>query len=79
MYLDSFADTPLRAKLDELGVGHLVICGAATDACVRTTTGRALIEGYDTTLVGDAHTTDDRAVGPRAARRYASSRSAPRR
>ena len=39
MYLDSFADTPLRAKLDELGVGHLVICGAATDACVRTTTG----------------------------------------
>jgi nicotinamidase-related amidase len=59
MYLDSFADTPLRAKLDELGVGHLVICGAATDACVRTTTGRALIEGYDTTLVGDAHTTED--------------------
>jgi len=58
MYLDSFADTPLRAKLDELGVGHLVICGAATDACVRTTTARALIEGYDTTLVGDAHTTD---------------------
>jgi nicotinamidase-related amidase len=31
-YLDSFAETPLRAKLDVLGVGHLVLCGAATDA-----------------------------------------------
>lgn len=58
-YLDSFADTGLRAKLDELGIGHLVICGAATDACIRTTTARSLVEGYDTTLVGDAHTTDE--------------------
>jgi nicotinamidase-related amidase len=60
-YLDSFADTTLRKELDALGVGHLVICGAATDACIRATSARALIEGYDTTLVGDAHTTD---VGP---------------
>jgi nicotinamidase-related amidase len=58
-YLDSFADTKLRAELDALGVGHLVVCGAATDACIRTTTMRALAEGYDTTLVGDAHTTDE--------------------
>jgi nicotinamidase-related amidase len=60
-YLDSFADTTLRKELDALGVGHLVICGAATDACVRATSARALVEGYDTTLVADAHTTD---VGP---------------
>ena len=58
-YLDSFADTTLRKELDALGVGHLVICGAATDACVRATSARALVEGYDTTLVGDAHTTDE--------------------
>jgi nicotinamidase-related amidase len=58
-YLDSFADTTLRKELDALDVGHLVICGAATDACIRTTTARALVEGYDTTLVGDAHTTDE--------------------
>lgn len=58
-YLDSFADTTLRSQLDALGVGHLVICGAATDACIRATTTRALVEGYDTTLVGDAHTTDE--------------------
>jgi nicotinamidase-related amidase len=58
-YFDSFADTTLRKELDGLGIGHLVICGAATDACIRATTARAMIEGYDTTLVGDAHTTDE--------------------
>jgi nicotinamidase-related amidase len=58
-YLDSFADTTLRKELDARGVGHLVICGAATDACVRATSARALVEGYDTTLVADAHTTDE--------------------
>jgi nicotinamidase-related amidase len=60
-YLDSFADTTLRKELDALGVGHLVISGAATDACIRATSARSLIEGYDTTLVADGHTTD---VGP---------------
>ena len=58
-HLDAFADTTLRAELDALGVGALVICGAATDACIRTTTMRALVEGYDTTLVADGHTTDE--------------------
>lgn len=60
-HLDAFAETSLRAALDSLGVTGLVICGAATDACIRTTTMRALVEGYDTTLVADAHTTD---IGP---------------
>ena len=60
-YLDAFADTTLRAELDARGVTALVVCGAATDACIRTTTMRALVEGYDTTLVSDAHTTD---IGP---------------
>ena len=60
-YLDSFVETGLRAELDRLGVGHLVICGAATDACIRTTAARSQMEGYDVTLVADGHTTD---VGP---------------
>jgi nicotinamidase-related amidase len=60
-YLDAFADTSLRQRLDALDVGHLVICGAATDACIRATTQRSLVEGYDVTLVADGHTTD---VGP---------------
>ncbi|WP_435743629.1 cysteine hydrolase family protein [Microbacterium sp. PMB16] len=58
-YRDSFAETDLRQTLDSLGVGHLVVAGAQSDFCVRTTTQRAAAEGYDVTLVGDAHTTVD--------------------
>lgn len=58
-YNDSFADTSLRETLDRLGVRHLVITGAASDWCVRATTLRALIDGFDMTLVEDAHTTGD--------------------
>ncbi|GAA1239388.1 nicotinamidase-related amidase [Microbacterium phyllosphaerae] len=58
-YRDSFADTTLRTTLDELGATHLVITGAQSDFCVRTTMQRAAAEGYDVTLVSDAHTTVD--------------------
>ena len=58
-YGDSFEDTPLEAVLSELGVGRLVVVGAQTDACIRSTLHGALVRGYDTTLVGDAHTTED--------------------
>ena len=36
-----------------------MISGAQTNACVRATTYRAAGEGYDVTLVQDAHTTED--------------------
>ncbi|GGM45525.1 isochorismatase family protein [Microbacterium saperdae] len=58
-YRDSFADTTLRATLDELEATRLVITGAQSDFCVRTTMQRAAAEGYDVTLVSDAHTTVD--------------------
>ncbi|MEV7798493.1 isochorismatase family protein [Microbacterium foliorum] len=58
-YRDAFADTTLRATLDELGATRLVIAGAQSDFCVRTTMQRAAAEGYDVTLVSDAHTTVD--------------------
>lgn len=58
LYGDSFMATNLSDTLAGLGVGHLVITGAQSNACVRATTTRALQEGYDVTLVGDAHTTD---------------------
>jgi len=58
-YRDSFADTTLRAVLDDLGTTRLIVLGAQSDFCIRTTTQRAAIEGYDVTLVGDAHTTVD--------------------
>ena len=34
---DSFEDTPLESVLAGLGVGRLVVAGAQTDACVRST------------------------------------------
>ncbi|MBT2475919.1 isochorismatase family protein, partial [Microbacterium sp. ISL-103] len=58
-YRDSFADTTLRETLDELGATRLIIAGAQSDFCVRTTMQRAAAEGYDVTLVSDAHTTSD--------------------
>lgn len=57
-YSDSFAGTDLSTMLDDLGIGHLVIAGAQTNACVRATTYRAAGEGFDVTLVSDAHTTE---------------------
>ena len=58
-YGDSFEDTSLEAVLSDLGVGRLVVVGAQTDACVRSTLHGALVRGYDATLVSDAHTTED--------------------
>jgi nicotinamidase-related amidase len=57
---DSFEDTELETVLAERGVGRLVVTGAQTDACVRSTLHGAFVRGYDVTLVGDAHTTEDR-------------------
>jgi len=58
-YGDSFEDTTLETVLSGLGVGRLVIVGAETDACIRSTLHGAFVRGYDATLVSDAHTTGD--------------------
>jgi nicotinamidase-related amidase len=58
-YGDSFEDTTLETVLSGLGIGRLVVVGAQTDACVRSTLHGALVRGYDATLVSDAHTTED--------------------
>ncbi len=58
-YGDSFEDTELESLLAALAVGRLVVAGAQTDACVRSTIHGGLVRGYDVTLVGDAHTTED--------------------
>jgi nicotinamidase-related amidase len=58
-YGDSFEDTDLEGLLADRRVGRLVVTGAQTDACVRSTLHGALVRGYDVTLVGDAHTTED--------------------
>jgi nicotinamidase-related amidase len=59
MYGDSFEDTDLEDVLATRGVGRLVVAGAQTDACIRSTIHGAFTRGYDVTLVGDAHTTED--------------------
>jgi nicotinamidase-related amidase len=58
-YGDSFEATTLESVLSGLGVGRLFVVGAQTDACIRATLHGALVRGYDATLVGDAHTTED--------------------
>ena len=58
-YGDAFEDTDLEPVLSGLGVGRLVVAGAQTDACIRSTLHGALVRGYDATLVSDAHTTED--------------------
>jgi nicotinamidase-related amidase len=58
-YADAFEDTDLEDILAGLGVGRLVVAGAQTDECIRSTLHGAVVRGYDATLVGDAHTTED--------------------
>lgn len=59
LYGDSFEATELEDLLAERSVGHLVVSGAQTDACIRSTMHGGFTRGYDVTLVGDAHTTED--------------------
>jgi nicotinamidase-related amidase len=58
-YGDSFEETDLESVLAERGVGKVVVTGAQTDVCIRSTLHGALVRGYDTVLVSDAHTTED--------------------
>ncbi len=58
-YGDCFEDTELEQVLAGLAVGRLVVAGAQTDACIRSTIHGAFTRGYDVTLVSDAHTTED--------------------
>lgn len=44
-YGDSFEDTGLESVLEGLGVGRLVVVGAQTDACVRSTLHGAFVRG----------------------------------
>ena len=58
-YGDAFEDTTLESVLASRKIGRLVVVGAQTDFCIRSTLHGALARGYDTFLVEDAHTTED--------------------
>ncbi|WNV87283.1 isochorismatase family protein [Umezawaea sp. Da 62-37] len=61
-YGDAFEATELEAVLSGLSVGRLVVAGAESDACIRSTIHGAFTRGYDVTLVGDAHTAGDKSA-----------------
>ncbi len=58
-YGDSFEGTDLEEVLAENRIGRLIVTGAQSDVCIRSTIHGAFARGYDVTLVGDAHTTED--------------------
>jgi len=58
-YADSFEETDLEDVLADRKVGRLIVAGAQTDECIRSTLHGAIVRGYDATLVSDAHTTED--------------------
>jgi nicotinamidase-related amidase len=56
-FRSSFEATNLEEILRGLDVGHLFVCGAQTNNCIRHTSQDALAKGYNVTLIADAHTT----------------------
>jgi len=56
-FRSSFVETELSDVLAAGDIGHLIICGAETNNCVRHTCHAALELGYDITLIEDGHTT----------------------
>ncbi|RZI49214.1 cysteine hydrolase family protein [Lactococcus kimchii] len=56
---NSFLETELLEKLQELEVDQLVICGMMTQMCVDSTTRAARELGFQPILVGDATATKD--------------------
>ncbi len=61
-YGDALEGADLERLLAQRGIGHLVVTGAQTDACIRSMLHGAFTRGYDVTLVTDGHTTSDRSA-----------------
>lgn len=54
---DSFFETDLKDRLDEIDASRLIIVGNQTEFCIDTTCRRAVSEGYGVTLFSDCHST----------------------
>lgn len=63
----AFAGTNLSLLLRERGVDTLVVCGIATDVCVRASVLDALREGWNVTVVAEAVAAVDAVPGHGAA------------
>ncbi len=55
----AFEKTSLEDTLDYLKISHIFLAGALTNWCIQSTAYAALDNGYDLTLISDAHTTGD--------------------
>lgn len=58
-YADAFEESSLEEVLATGRIGRIVVAGSQTDECIRSTLHGGMVRGYDVTLVGDAHTTED--------------------
>jgi nicotinamidase-related amidase len=61
-YNSSFAKTDLDQRLRDLGVERIVLAGAATNWCIRSTAYSAMDRGYDLVIASDAHSTENLAA-----------------
>ncbi|PSR22600.1 MAG: hypothetical protein C7B45_05950 [Sulfobacillus acidophilus] len=59
----AFEKTGLNDALMHLGVDHIVLAGAQTNWCIRSTAYAALERGYNLTLIENAHTTEPIKLG----------------
>lgn len=53
-FVNSFRDTELKQRLDEIGVTEIVLCGAMSHMCIDAATRAAADFGYKVTLIHDA-------------------------
>jgi nicotinamidase-related amidase len=60
---NSFRNTPLQKRLEELAVRELVVAGMMTHMCVDATVRQAADLGYKVTLLGDACATRAQSYG----------------
>ena len=58
-FRSAFESTNLSQILANLSIGHIFVCGAQSNNCIRHTCHSAIERGYDLTLISDAHTTTD--------------------
>ncbi|UII57645.1 cysteine hydrolase [Cytobacillus spongiae] len=56
---NAFHGTGLLSHLESHGIEHLVIVGCKTQHCIDSAVRTATINGFDVTLVSDAHSTTD--------------------
>lgn len=61
---NSFTSAALRDWVKDLGTDEVIVIGAATNHCVRSTVAGALEQGLKVTVVSDAHSTGGRPTAP---------------